>query len=295
MTTGSWDYKLHRQIAEIGATMGPVARDAALETYLSMHPAEPVHPVARDLSYGRHERQRLDVHTPATSDGQPRPVLIFVHGGGFSGGDKVRPGQPFYDNIAQLAVSAGLIGVNITYRLAPDFGYPAGAEDVGAAFLWVLEHIAEHGGDPESVVVMGHSAGSAHVASFVADPGLRAGRSPAGAILSSGIYDPAISADGHPVYYGEDRAALAGRASVEGLCATEIPLLLCIAEFDPPEIQAQTRRLVDAYFDAHGLFPRLIQAEGHNHFTVTQHLGTDETWFSERLARFVEGVRVDRR
>ena len=57
--------------------------------------------VQRDLKYGSDARQRLDVFTPASGFQPQRPVLVFVHGGGFVAGDKQMPGTPFYDNIGQ--------------------------------------------------------------------------------------------------------------------------------------------------------------------------------------------------
>src|SRR5712672_3640782 len=52
--------------------------------------------IDRDLAYGGHERQRIDVHTSGEEAGAP--VLVFVHGGGFTGGDKHVPGTPMYDH-----------------------------------------------------------------------------------------------------------------------------------------------------------------------------------------------------
>lgn len=167
VSSTQWDYKLHRQLAELGPSMGGNVREVSLGLYTPMHPSEPPYPVLRDISYGPHPRQRLDVHCPTTPSAAPRAVFVFVHGGGFSSGDKRREGEPFYDNIARWAVESDFVGVNITYRYAPEFTFPSGAEDVAAALRWVESNIAEHGGDPASIVVMGHSAGAAHVASFV--------------------------------------------------------------------------------------------------------------------------------
>ena len=92
--------------------------------------------IDRDLAYGDHPRHRLDVHT----GDQPRaaaPVVLFVHGGGFTGGDKHVPGTPRYDLVGAWAVRHGWVGVTMTYRLAPGYRWPAGAEDVAAAVGWI--------------------------------------------------------------------------------------------------------------------------------------------------------------
>lgn len=290
-----WDYKLHQQIAKLGAKMDPDVRQSSIDLFMPMHPEAPVHNVYRDLSYGPDSRHRLDVHVPPVL-ATALPVFCFIHGGGFVAGDKTREGQPFYDNICRWAVGCNFVAVNITYRLAPESMFPAGAEDVAAALQWVESNIGQYGGNPEAVVVMGHSAGAAHVASFVTRaPLLQSLRwTPAGVIVSSGIYDPTINPDNHLAYYGDDASQLPLRAAVAGLCSLNIPLLVSTAEFDPPKIQIQTFNLIDKYFKQKGLFPELVQAQGHNHFTVMLHIGTEEKWFTSRLRRFVEGVTSER-
>jgi acetyl esterase/lipase len=286
----TWDPVLHDKIAALGASMGGEVRSVTSGLYEALQTTEIEHAVVRDLSYGPHERQLLDVHTTSSGAPGPSPVLCFVHGGGFSGGDKGRAGNPYYDNIARWAVGSGFVAVNLTYRLAPEFTYPVGAEDVARALTWVNDNIAEYGGDPAGVVIMGHSAGASHVATALtaAAPKALLARMPAGAILSSGIFDPSLEPRGYGSYFGEDTAELEKRSSVNALCELDIPVLVSTAQFDPPEIQMHTRRLVDAYFDSHHLMCDLVQAEGHNHFSVMFHVGTDETWLTDRFSRFVE-------
>ena len=82
--------------------------------------------IDRDQRYGDHERHRLDVHTSGQPAEKPTPVVLFVHGGGFTGGDKHVPGTPMYDHIGAWAVRNGWVGVTMTYRLAPEHpGRPA--------------------------------------------------------------------------------------------------------------------------------------------------------------------------
>ncbi|WP_275194341.1 alpha/beta hydrolase [Bradyrhizobium sp. CSA207] len=125
--------------------------------------------VERDAKYGAADRNLLDIFMPAAAS-SPRPVLIFVHGGAFVRGNRRIPGGPFNDNIMLWAVKNGYIGVNTTYRLAPQAVWPAGAEDVAAAVQWVSDQIATPGGDPARIYLMGHSTGAAHVADYVARP-----------------------------------------------------------------------------------------------------------------------------
>ena len=95
---------------------------------------------------------------------------MFVHGGGFVRGTKHAPGSPFYDNVMVLAARNGMVGVNVEYRLAPQFKWPSGNEDLGAAVRYVADNISRYGGDPNRIFLMGHSAGASLVANYVAQP-----------------------------------------------------------------------------------------------------------------------------
>lgn len=158
----------------------------------------------RDLAYGTHPRQRLDVHAPARPD-RAAPAVLFVHGGGFTAGDKHVPGTPMYDHVGAWAVRHGAVGVTMTYRLAPDHPWPAGAQDVAAAIGWIRGNIGRYGGDPERIVVTGHSAGASHLASFLAGQGGGSLDGIRGGALLSGIYDLAHRSDLERAYYGNAR------------------------------------------------------------------------------------------
>lgn len=98
------------------------------------------------------------------------PVLYNIHGGGMIVGHRTwETGR-----LVQLVEELGVIAVNVEYRLAPESPYPAGVEDCYAGLVWVADHAAELGGDPERIVVMGGSAGggfSAAVALLARDRG----------------------------------------------------------------------------------------------------------------------------
>ena len=286
---------LHRQIAALGAELGPRVREGTTELFSNRQLENVKFPITRDIFYGPDPRHRLDIHQPEGRAEDLLPVFCYVHGGGFIGGDKNKPGLPYYDNIGQWAASHGVLGVNITYRYAPEFTYPSGAEDVAKALAWVDAHVHEFNGDPSRVVIMGHSAGSAHVASFIATPDLRANLTyvPRGAILSSGVYDPAHCAEEYAIYYGDDDALLAARSAISGVCKTEIPLLLSSCEFDPDNIREQTFLLVEAMMREHNEIPDYILNDGHNHYSVVYQFGTAENWLGDRVLRFIASVTRD--
>jgi acetyl esterase/lipase len=97
----------------------------------------------------------IRVYRPATESDMALPVVVFIHGGGWSVGD-----LDTYDGMARRhAAGADAIVVSIDYRLAPEHPYPAAVEDAWAATQWVAAHVAELGADPDRLAVAGDSAG----------------------------------------------------------------------------------------------------------------------------------------
>ena len=113
-------------------------------------------------------RARLDIYRPRGGevDGVPlekAPVLVQVHGGGWTVGSKERQGQLLMNRMA----ARGWVCVALNYRLAPKHPFPAQIVDTKKVLAWVKEHIASYGGDPAYVVVTGGSAGG-HLAALAA-------------------------------------------------------------------------------------------------------------------------------
>jgi len=245
--------------------------------------------IDRDQRYGPHERHRLDVHTSGEEDNAP--VFVFVHGGGFIGGDKVVPGTPQYDHIGAWAVRNGWVGVTITYRLAPEHTWPAGAQDVAAAVQWVRDHIAAYGGDPARIVVAGHSAGCVHVASFLVGQGGGNLDGISGAGLLSGFYQIPDGAERGPLeaaYFGTRPSAEV--STLPGLLRSGVPLIFAIAERDPRFSQGQVAGLTAAWYAAKGEVPHVIYSAGHNHISQIGSVGVDDLAMGAQLARFVNRV-----
>jgi acetyl esterase/lipase len=209
---------IEKQLRRMGAEI-ELAPTAALYAPLQQFEPYPEVAVARDERYGADPRHRLDVFTASTS-AAPAPVFVFVHGGGFTGGERRSGDSPFYDNVALWAVNSGMVGVNMTYRLAPQHGWPAAQQDIGAAVGWLRQNIGVRGGDPARIYLMGHSAGAAHVALYLAHPQFHAatGGGVAGAILVSGLFDPAMAEPDASLeaYFGADRSLYPGRSALPG-------------------------------------------------------------------------------
>lgn len=248
--------------------------------------------VVKDLPYGPHERRVLDVYRPAAGAESPLPVLVYVHGGGFVRGAKDSDSTPYFANLGAWAVQQGWIAVIINYRLAPEFGYPAGAEDVAAAVSWTAEHIAEHGGDPSRIFLAGQSAGAMHVADYVVGHGGFGlhGRALAGAVLVSCLYDLAQVShrDGYRAYWGDDTSRWPGYSTLQGLIDTDLPLLLAVGELDEPEFQQQAALFVAEWSRQRGTYPPMHFLYGQNHLTPVYGIGSPWDDLGPRIARFIE-------
>jgi len=113
--------------------------------------------VLRDVAYGGHVRQRLDLYLPERAGG---PLLVMIHGGGWMGGSKDQP-----EGLTLLG--RGFALAQIDYRLSQDAIFPAQIEDCKAAIRWLRAHAAEYGYDSRRIGAWGASAGG-HLAALLA-------------------------------------------------------------------------------------------------------------------------------
>lgn len=281
---------IHDRIRALGTEFSVAQIQASIALFTPLQPPVDEGMVRRDLSYGPDPRHRLDLFGIGHGDAQ-RPVLVFLHGGGFVGGDKGAPGAPFYNNIGAWAAAQGWLGVTATYRLAPAHPWPAGADDVARLVAWLKLEAAQHGGDPDRIVLMGQSAGAAHVASYVGGQGFadQAATSIAGAIMLSGLYDVPSAARNpyQDAYFGTDPARFAAQSSIDGLAATSVPCLYTVAENDPADFQRQAALLVSRRVAVTGKWPDFHWLAGHNHISPVHQIHSCVDELGPVLARFV--------
>ncbi|MFW2349631.1 alpha/beta hydrolase [Qipengyuania sp.] len=135
--------------------------------------------------YGRDPAQKLRIYAPAEADG-PLPVFLFVHGGSWSWGD-----PDDYNFIARAIAPAGFIVVLAGYRLGEEGRYPAMLEDTAAAVTETARLAPRLGGDPDRIVLAGHSAGAYNVVQVALETKWLAASDvePRGVIGLSGPYD----------------------------------------------------------------------------------------------------------
>lgn len=286
--------EMHEKVRALGTEFTPeqIGGSIALFTPL-LHPYDEA-TVLRDVAYGEDPRHRLDLFGVGER-GAMRPIVIFIHGGGFIRGDKGGPADPFYSNVGAWAAAEGWLGCTATYRLAPDHPWPAGADDMAAIVTWVRANAETHGGDPEKIVLIGQSAGAAHVASYVGCTGYAdtAAKSLAGAIFMSGFYD-LVNAKHHSpyetAYYGSEPTRFAAQSSVAGLAATPLPCLFTLSENDPEPFQRQAALAVSAWVDAKGKWPDFHILEAQNHISPVHQIGGSADEVGPLLKAFIERV-----
>ncbi len=258
----------------------------------------------RNIPYANpaHERQVLDVYSPPGA--KNLPVVFWIHGGGWQAGDKtsvqLKP---------QVFVEKGFVFVSTNYRLLPSVEMESIIRDVAQSLGWVHKHIAEHGGDPKRILVMGHSAG-AQLAALVCtdDRYLKAEGVPFNVLkgcvpVDGDTYDvPAIieTAEtrrrvhgqpqpklGHREKFGNDPKKHIDFSAVTHVAkGKDIPPFLILHVADHPDNAAQAQRLGAVLKDA-GLPVTVFGAKETNHTRINAELGMPDDPSTKALFEFV--------
>ena len=224
---------------------------------------------ADDVSYGADERQKVDICSPA---GEGHPVVVFIPGGGMTGGNKA-----FYAHIPAFFAREGFVGVSVNYRLAPDHLFPAGAQDVAAVVDWLVDNVAGYGGDPSCIFIIGQSAGAVHAASTLFDRraqphNLAAVRA---AVLMSGVYEITPDHEGGNInlYFGNDTEELKDRSSVNHVGNHNVPVILTVAEMEPTFFGLSAAAMMYALTQRDRHAAQLVWLKGHNHLSPVLNMG----------------------
>lgn len=290
---------LRRQMAEIGPRWasdvpGNVRRMVEAFTPLLAGCPKAGVTLRSDLAYGSHPRQVLDAYKP---DGAARaPIVAFLHGGAFVDGEKNRSAE-VYANVCWYLARHGIVALNLEYRLAPEFPYPAATDDLAAAMRWAAANAHELGADMQRLFVFGHSAGAAHAAHYAYSEAARKGApAPAGAIVVSGRVRP----DNLPhnpnarkveAYYGTDASVYEARAAVSLLGTDPVPTLIAIAEYENPLLDVYCLELAWRIAALRRRAPRILQLAGHNHTSIIAHINTADDVLGRAILSFVREPR----
>ena len=255
--------------------------------------------VQRDVAYfePKNERQTLDVYSP--TEGKNHPVIVWVHGGGWTKGNKNGMQQK-----PQAFTDKGFIFVPINYRFVPNVTVKEMTGDIAKAIRWVHEHAKEFGGNPNSIFVMGHSAG-AHLAALVCtdDRYLKAeGLSLAiikGCVpIDVSVYDipkrlkdgGSVSPETFKAVFGETEEShrdLSPAAHVAK--GKNIPSFLILHVADRADTKAQSDWLAGKLTEV-GVSAKVVAAEGKNHGTINSDLGLPDDKPTKELFEFMDGV-----
>jgi acetyl esterase/lipase len=261
--------------------------------------------VKQDLPYAEPEdpRQKVDIYRPEGA--KNLPVVFWIHGGGWQTGDRtnvqVKP---------QAFVDKGFVFVSTGYRLLTNVDMATIFGDIAKSVRWVHEHIAEHGGDPKRILVMGHSAGAQLAALICIDDRYLKAEGLSLAIIKGCVpvdgdtYDvPAIieTAEtrqrvhglpmpkfGHRVKFGNDPAKHRDYSAVTHVAKGKgIPPFLILHVADHPDTSAQAERLEVVLKDA-GIPTRRPAARETNHSKLNENLGLPDDPPTKALFEFAD-------
>jgi arylformamidase len=234
------------------------------------------------------------VYAPA--EGKDHPIVLWIHGGGWRQGDKRGVQKK-----PEAFVEKGFVFVSTNYRFVPNVTVKEMTGDIAKAIRWVHEHAEVYGGDPDTIFVMGHSAG-AHLAALVCtdDRYLKAEG------LSLGIIKGCVPVDtaGYDVVkqiesIGPARSAMYGDVfgdarSQKGLSPIThvakgkgIPPFLILHVADRPDSKAQSGMPARALQDA-GVSAKIVPAEGKTHGTINSDLGLPDDKPTRALWEFLD-------
>jgi acetyl esterase/lipase len=275
--------------------LGHVAiSEAAYTPLLAAAPRDGVE-VRRDIAYGADPKQVLDIHArPGLSRA---PIVVFFHGGAYVRGDK-RVNDQIYGNVATWFARQGMLGVNATYRLAPQSPFPGGAQDVGAVVAWLKANAERLGGDPGRILLIGHSAGATHVANYAFDPSIHGAAGPGvtGVVLISGRYRLEFRADdpnarNMQAYFGTDPAQYSARSAITHIGGSRLPVFIVVAEYDNPGLDVSGAELFSALCARDGACPRFTRMERHNHLSMVHHFNTADEQIGREILAFMQRGR----
>jgi acetyl esterase/lipase len=263
--------------------------------------------VVRDLAYapaseaGQSRLLSMDVYSPAKTGSWP--VIVMVHGGGWKRGDKASPGVATAKS--HYFVQNGFVFISVNYRLVPDVKPTDQAGDLARAVGFLKKEVNKYGGDPDRIVLMGHSAG-AHLSARVAtDPTyLRTqGLSPKdlqGVVLLDGAaYNlPEALGEGgtgkmesglYRDAFGHDTEFWRKCSPTLQAGAAPLPPFLIFHAGQREAARHFSQQLAEALLAAGGK-AEVVAVPDKNHAGINKDIGTSDDGIGERILEFTAGL-----
>jgi len=229
-------------------------------------------------------RHKLDLYVPTGAKNYP--VMIYIHGGAWKSGSKT-----LYIGLGRTFARHGIGVAVINYRLSPRVKHPGHIEDVAKAFAWVKANVAKHGGDPNNITVMGHSAG-AHLAALLAlDPTyLKAEKlepnAIRGVVAVSGVYQIEPGGELTLPAFGTDAAECRKAAPMTHVKEKHPPFLIAYAENDYATFDKMAIELHAALVKAR-VSASLMKVDARNHISVIVSVLSDIDPLNEAIRKFI--------
>ena len=267
-------------VRDLSAERPAIAREAAVSFEVEKH---------ADIAYRTDAaadavRHKLDLYVPTGA--KEFPVLLYVHGGAWKNGAK-----SLYIALGRAFARHGIGVAVINYRLSPAVKHPAHAEDVASAFAWVHGNIAKFGGDPNRIILMGHSAGAHLVGLLATDPHyLKAEKlEPSeirGVIAVSGIYR--IDPDSYLTIpaFGTDAESCKKASPMEYVAGKLPPFLIAYAENDYEQFD---RMAIDfqAALEKNNTPATLLKLMHRNHISEIVSILSDGDALNQAVRKFI--------
>ncbi len=211
------------------------------------------------------ERHKLDVYTPKGK--KDFPVVLFVHGGSWSSGNK-----NWYAALGQSLAADGIGCVICNYRLSPAVKHPAHVEDVAKAFAWTCDNIGQYGGSKDRLFLCGHSAGGHLVSLLATDPQyLKAVKHSVadikGVAALSGVYEIVAGPKVFDGPFGKDAAVCKAASPLTHAAGKLPPFLLAYADDDFPRLDKTAENMCAALKKA-GTPVELMKCADRTHYTI---------------------------
>jgi acetyl esterase/lipase len=247
--------------------------------------------VVRDVTYlpdanYAANKDKLDLYLPQGRTSVP--VIVSFHGGALMEGDKSE--QTF---VGERFASAGIATAVVNYRLSPGVSHPAHIQDAAAAFAWVKRHIAEYGGNPDQVFVIGHSAGAYLAALLALDREYLAVHrfSPddvRGVVPVSAFYwVERVAPDRDKRVWGTDPQTWVDASPAHRVRAGAPPLLLLYADGDDEWRRQQNTEMAAALRAAGNEQIEIAQIAGRTHRTIWSKMADAGDEAADRIIQFV--------